>query len=549
MIRVIVFLLLVGCAALGANWLAERPGDVAITWSGYRIETSVAVLVMAVAAVAIVVLLLWSLIGAILRSPRRFSSFLRRRREAHGQQAISRGLIAIGAGDTGSARRFADEAARLAPREALTLLLAAQSAQMHGDRAGAERTFREMAARDDTKLLGLRGLFIEAQRRSDATAARAFAEEAARAAPALTWAGQAVLESRCLENDWSGALDLVEANRRNKLLDKPAYQRQRAVLLTAHAQSLADADAGAARVAAQEAVKLAPTFVPAAALAGRLLAEADETRKAARIVEKAWRANPHPDLAYAYANLNPGDAARDRLKRVTRLAEMAPGDAEGALAVARAAIDAREFSVARTALDPLLAQPTRRVAVLMAEIEETEHGDEGRAREWMARALHAPRDPAWTADGIVSDHWMPMSPASGRLDAFEWRVPLAELASAPAAVMPAADAPRVIEALPADATEKPDPQTETPAAEKAEIAPAPSSATPAEEDAPKDPSAAPVSASSPAPARGASDRSPVEAVGPLVHVPDDPGPDQEPEPELVPEKAAETSLLGRLFSR
>ena len=65
----------------------------------------------------------------------------------------------------------------------------------------------------------------------------------------------------------------------------------------------------------------------------------------------------------------------------------------------------------------------------MAEIEQRESGDEGRAREWMARALHAARDPAWTADGFVSDRWMPVSPVSGRLDAFQWKVPLAEIAT------------------------------------------------------------------------------------------------------------------------
>ena len=57
--------------------------------------------------------------------------------------------------------------------------------------------------------------------------------------------------------------------------------------------------------------------------------------------------------------------------------------------MARAAIDAQEFAAARAALKPLLKEPTQRVAVLMAEIEQRESGDEGRAREWMARALHA----------------------------------------------------------------------------------------------------------------------------------------------------------------
>ena len=124
---------------------------------------------------------------------------------------------------------------------------------------------------------------------------------------------------------------------------------------------------------------------------------------------------------------SPATSARDRLARVEALAEKAPGNIEGALAVARAALDAQEFAVARRALAPLSIAPSQRVAMLMAELEEKEHGDEGRAREWMTRAVRARRDPAWTADGIVSDRWMPVSPVTGRLDAFQWKDPIAEL--------------------------------------------------------------------------------------------------------------------------
>jgi HemY protein len=111
------------------------------------------------------------------------------------------------------------------------------------------------------------------------------------------------------------------------------------------------------------------------------------------------------------------------------LAKRAPGNVEGALAIARAAIDAREFARARLALAPYLDAPTKRVALLMAALERAE-GDEGRAREWLGRAVHAAPDPAWTADGYVCDHWLPLSPVTGRLDAFEWRVPLTGMTSA-----------------------------------------------------------------------------------------------------------------------
>lgn len=45
-------------------------------------------------------------------------------------------------------------------------------------------------------------------------------------------------------------------------------------------------------------------------------------------------------------------------------------------------------------------------------------------REWLARAMNAARDPAWMADDVISDHWEPTSPVDGRLDAFQWRVPV-----------------------------------------------------------------------------------------------------------------------------
>ena len=180
MIRVILFLALAALLAFGAVWLADRPGEIAITWQGYRIEASVMVAAVALAMLVILAVLLWSLIRTIVRSPDLIAMFLSHRRGVRGYLAISRGLIAVGAGDVRAARRFADEAEKIAPGEPLALLLNAQCAQLVGDRNAAEATFRTMAERDDTKLLGLRGLFVEARRREDALAARNYAEEAAK---------------------------------------------------------------------------------------------------------------------------------------------------------------------------------------------------------------------------------------------------------------------------------------------------------------------------------------------------------------------------------
>ncbi|HXD45709.1 MAG TPA: heme biosynthesis HemY N-terminal domain-containing protein [Pseudolabrys sp.] len=500
MIRVVAFLVALALIAGGFAWFADRPGDIVLTWMGYRIETSLMVALTALLVLVIATIIIWSILRGIWRAPEQVSLFFRHRRAMKGYLAITRGLIAIGSGDLRLARRSADDAGRLSPGDPLALLLEAQAAQMAGDRAGAEQAFRAMARRDETKLLGLRGLYIEAQRRSDHAAARRVAEEAAQVAPALGWAGQAVLDDRCAASDWDGALVSLENMKSG--VEKADYRRKRAVLLTARALLREESDRDGSRADVMEAVKLAPELVPAAALAGRRLAEAGEQRKARRMLERAWIASPHPDLAEAYADLRLGDSAREKLARVQKLAAMAPGHIEGALAVARAALDARQFGTARAALERYLAAPTQRVAALMASIEEAEHGDTGRVREWMARAVRASGDPVWTADGVVSDKWLPVTP-SGRLDGFEWRVPLAEIG----VTRP------VIEMLPPDVepvTEAPREPEPRPAAE-----PAAADANPVRPPRPR----------------------PAEPVIPLVRVPDDPGPgaglEAEPGPEAV----------------
>jgi HemY protein len=422
--RALVFIGLLCVAAFGAVWLADRPGTVLITFAGYEIQMSVAVAAIALVGLALALAVLWSLVTGLIQLPSRLTFASRARRRSRGYQAVSRGMVAVGAGDTIAARRYANEAERLLGKEPLTLLLKAQAAQVSGNREVAEAAFLQMMDEDETRVLGLRGLFVEARRRGDAGAAHEYASEAVRLAPAAAWASDAVLEARCAERDWRGALETVERRTSLGLLDKKTARRQRAVLLTADALERVDRDPEGALRSAQDAVRLASDLVPAAALAGRLLSRKGDLRKAAKVVEIAWRSLPHPDLAEVYLNLRPGDSGLDRLKRAETLSRLSNGAPEGRLAVARSALEAREFDRARDALEPLLQdRPSMRVCLLMSDLEQAEHGSTGKGREWLARATRAPRDPAWIADGVVSDHWAPISPVTGRLDAFVWQAP------------------------------------------------------------------------------------------------------------------------------
>ncbi len=423
--RALVYLGILALVAFGAVWVADNPGTVTVVWKGYNIGTSVAVALVGVLIVALVIDLLFALYRGTMGLPAFLSRSTRERRRAKGMSALSRGMIAVGSGDPRAAQRHAGDAERLLGAQPLTLLLSAQAAQISGDRDAAERAFKRMTDVPETRVLGLRGLYVEACRQEDETAARAYAAEAARLAPSVTWANDALLEAQCADGDWSAATDHVERRAALGLMDKPSSRRQRAVLLTAAAQSHEAGEPDLALEQALKAVKLAPELVPAACVAGRLLARRGDLRKSAKIIEAAWKAGPHPDLAKVYLALRSGDSTRDRMARAETLARLSSWDPEARIAIAQTAFEARDFAKAREALAPILAdRPTVRICVMMARIEEAEHGRQsGQAREWMARAARAPRDPAWIADGVASERWAPASPVTGKLDAFVWKAP------------------------------------------------------------------------------------------------------------------------------
>ena len=544
MFRIILFLVLIALAGAGAAWVADQPGDVVLSWGVWRAAPSLPVFVLVLGLIVVAAMLAWAMLRGLWRAPARMRRRRREKRLARGRHAITHGLLAIGHGDADAARKHADVAKRLTGNDPLALLLHAQSAQLDGDRDGANRAFRAMAEREDMRLLGLRGLFIEAQRSDDPVAAVTIAEEALKLAPGSTWASQALLGFRCAQGDWTGALAILDNNLSSGLIDRVAFRRQRSVLLTARALELETVDRDLARESIMDAIKLAPTLVPAAVLAAKFQSEAHQIRRAIKIVETAWLAQPHPDLADAYAHVKLGDSAKARLVRVETLAAKAPGHIESALAVARAAIDAAEFARAREVLAPFTAHSTQRVAMLMAEIERTENGDSGRARAWTLRAVRALHDPVWTADGYVSDRWRPVSPVTGRIDAFQWQTPLASLPSdtvstieaeilretvlappprAVARQVIATDAPAPVaptqDVLPEPEIEQPEPVAETPPepVEPPAAQPvAPAAPTPLFRDRPelaKEAVAKPVAGIAP--------------IVPILRAPDDPGVEEE----------------------
>ncbi len=427
MLKLIFWFIVLAAAAAGLTWLAEHPGNMSLDWLGYHVESMPVALALGVVAFAMLVLwLIFRLIRLVIAGPGLAVDFFRLRRRKKGLDELSGGLVALLAGDAQTARKAAGKAARLTPDEPVTRLLEARAAQQMGDDKAAKLLYLNMLKDEKTEPAALHGLHEQARREGDMAAARGWAERAWHKYPALPWAARAMLAFMAAEKNWPAVLDLIETQRKKGLLDKAAAQRLKAVALTAQAMDTEERDPERAMEMAAQAHRFDPALIPAAVMAGGMLAARGHLRKAAKILEKTWKLAPHPDIAEVYAHLRPGDSPTDRLRRLKTLLKISSGGEEGAVAFARAAIEARDWQSARDALRPHLDDnPSSRIYQLMAEIEQEQSGDLGRAREWLARAVRARRNPAWTADGHVSPTWLPVSPVTGELGTFEWKTPVA----------------------------------------------------------------------------------------------------------------------------
>ncbi|MHC1547482.1 heme biosynthesis HemY N-terminal domain-containing protein [Phyllobacterium sp. K27] len=430
MMRILFFFIVVLLLGVGFAWLADRPGDLVVTFAGMQYKVSLMVAATSIVAIVAAVMLTWWLIKSIVTSPYALRRHFRARKRDRGYQSLSTGLIAAGAGDGQTARLMIKQAEKLlnVDQEPLIKLLDAQAAMLEGRTDDARKKFEAMLDDPETRLLGLRGLYLEAQRLGARDASRHYAEEAALLAPNVEWAASAALGQKTTHGDWDGALLLLDKQKATKQIDKEKAKRERAVILTAKAIETYESDPVNAKPLAIEANKLAPDLVPAAIVAARALFAQNDLRKGSKILEYTWKREPHPDVAETYVHARVGDSPIDRLKRARHLAGLYPHHAESNLAIAHAALGAGELKEAREAAEAVLRSTPRESAyLLLADIEEAQTGDQGRVRQWLSRAVKAPRDPAWTADGYVSDRWAPASPVTGKLDAFMWKVPVEQI--------------------------------------------------------------------------------------------------------------------------
>lgn len=435
LLRILFFVALVLALTFGVNQLIQADTVLRLAFAGW--ELSLRPLQLAIAAVLLVaavwvLLKVLGLLVAVLRflngDETAISRYLDRDREKRGFQALSDGMMALAAGEGRLALIKAQRAAGYLDRPELTNLLTAQAAELSGDTKRAGEAYKAMLADPRTRFVGIRGLLKQKLEEGDMETSLKLAEKAFELKPRHSESQEILLKLQSGAADWKGARATLTAQAKSGALPRDVYRRRDAVLALQEAKVVIDEDSTIeAQEAAIAANKLSPDLIPAAAMAARSYLQKGDKKSATRVLKKAWEARPHPDLAAAFAEIEPEESPEARLRRFRTLTALHPDDIETRQLLAELSITAEDFPAARRALGDLpTAHPTRRILAIMAAIERGEGGDDATVRAWLSKALTAPRGPQWCCDKCQAVHsaWAPICENCQGFDTLSWREPV-----------------------------------------------------------------------------------------------------------------------------
>ena len=441
--KFILFLAVVALVALGASWLLETDGGVQVSVADTEFTLGPLESVIGLALLLIALWIVMKLVGLLVAIVRflkgdqtAISRYFDRSRERRGYDAVNDGLLALAAGEGRLALQKAEKADRLLNRPQLTHLLTAQAAEMAGDRRRAEDTYKRMIEDDRTRFVGIRGIMKQRLADGDTDTAMKLAERAFAIRPKHEETQDVLLRLQAEKGEWAAARQTLGAKLKHGHLPRDVHRRRDAVLALGAARDIADPDASPeARDRAIEANKLSPDLVPAAVMAADGLIARGDKKQAARVLKKAWDAKPHPDLAAAFARIEPGESADARIKRFGQLTKSNPDHAETRMLNAELLIAGEDFTGARRALGDLAeTDPTARTLTIMAAIERGTGADDAVVKGWLARALTAPRGPQWVCASCHTVHaqWMPVCDNCHAFDSLAWTRPPKEAVAMPA---------------------------------------------------------------------------------------------------------------------
>lgn len=443
LIKILAFVAIVTALTFGGTQLMEVDGGATISVAGLEFTLSPLEMVFAFVAMVVAVWLGLKLLALLVATFKflngdetAISRYFDRNRERKGYEALSEGMMALASGEGHLALTKAARAEKYLQQPQLTNLLTAQAAELTGDQRKAEETYKRLLTDDKTRFVGVRGIMKQKLAEGDTDLALALAQKAFSLKPKHEETQDVLLRLQAEKADWAGARKTLSAKLKSGGLPRDVHKRRDAVLALSEARDVMDeGKTSEARESAIEANRLSPDLIPAAVMAARGYVGEGNARYATRVLTKAWNAQPHPEIAAAFAEIAPEESPEARLKRFRSLIKSTQDHPETKMLMAELYISAEDFPAAKRMVSDLVeTAPSARNLTLMAAIERGEGADDSVVRGWLTRALTAPRGPQWICDNCqhIQASWAATCSNCGSFDTLSWKTPPASEVAMPA---------------------------------------------------------------------------------------------------------------------
>ncbi len=292
-----------------------------------------------------------------------------------------------------------------------------------------EKLSEKLMKNADIQMVGMKAAVEAQMEKKEFKVALATVNKAFELRQDLYWIIESAYELRAKAGDWDGAMQVLTAGYKKKIIPHAKYERLLAMILFERAREYhKSGDEVNFFKYANQAISADDTLVPAAlALADYYKANDNQVRKAEAVLFSIWKKNPTDEIAYAYVNLLDGLDGKERMQRLETLLKVNS---------LRPSLNNRliaEFSIANGALGKakselemfLVNNPcTKKVCEMIAEVEEKFDKDKKEAKAWRARYDTCADDSLWVCAscGAKTTEWHAICPECKAFGQAQWHL-------------------------------------------------------------------------------------------------------------------------------
>ena len=433
LLKSLFFLLVSGFCAFGLIYLGGLSGSLTLTLNDKELRFSIILAICVLVAILLLVLFCFglfnlgtSLVWFISGEETVISRYFIKSRKAKGEKALLRAFILFYEGNTADALVQSERAKYLLKNDPLSLLINAQIAQRSGKSKLVLVNFKKLLENKDTRSVALSGIISEKIKIGEYESALELTKKSVELSPKNISNIETLFNLQLLEKDWDGARETLKAKKKYGKMDRLQHMRQDANLLFLKAKDRRSQ--GLTKEALDltlSAVRQHPSFVAALVFLTELELMSGSKKRVEKLLQKGWSLFPHPDIAKAFAELVDNESAKDRQTRFKALTNIKSTSIHIRILEAELFLANRDFEAAKKLIAKLVKDdPDNYVLTLMAASEQGLGANSSVVREWLTKAVYAPKSFAWICKSCgFQTEWVCICSECDSFDSMEWRRP------------------------------------------------------------------------------------------------------------------------------